>query len=103
MKKTLLILLLLNIFFNNNAFADDKMKIGLDVFTNKAQCGACHALEDSGSEGQVGPSLDALKPKMSQIIYAVTNGIGVMPPWDGILTPEEIEAVAYYVFNSTNK
>jgi mono/diheme cytochrome c family protein len=33
----------------------------------------------------------------------VTNGIGVMPPWGGILTPEEIEAVAYYVFNSTNK
>ena len=39
---------------------------------------------------------------MPQIIDAVTNGIGVMPPWDGILTYAEIEAVAYYVFNSTN-
>jgi len=38
-----------------------------------------------------------------QIITAVTNGIGVMQAWEGILTYEEIEAVAYYVFNSTNK
>jgi hypothetical protein len=28
---------------------------------------------------------------------AVTNGIGVMPAYEGILTPEEIEAVAKYV------
>jgi len=40
---------------------------------------------------------------MPQIISAVTNGIGVMLPWAGILTYEEIEAVAYYIFNSTNK
>jgi mono/diheme cytochrome c family protein len=26
-----------------------------------------------------------------------------MQAWEGILTSEEIEAVAYYVFNSTNK
>jgi len=26
-----------------------------------------------------------------------------MPPWDGILSFEEIEAVAYYVFNSTKE
>jgi mono/diheme cytochrome c family protein len=44
-----------------------------------------------------------LKPKMTQIVSAVTNGIGVMPPWEGILTEKEIEAVAYYIFNSTNK
>jgi mono/diheme cytochrome c family protein len=33
----------------------------------------------------------------------VTNGIGVMQAWEGILTRQEIEAVAHYVFNSTNK
>jgi len=44
-----------------------------------------------------------LKPQIDQIVYAVKNGIGVMPPWDGILTSEEIEAVAYYVFNSTKE
>ena len=44
-----------------------------------------------------------LKPQMKQIVLAVTNGVGVMSAWEGILTEEEIEAIAYYVFNSTNK
>ena len=101
MKKVLLILLVLN--FSSSAFADPKMDLGLEVYNNKAQCGVCHALQVAGSDGQVGPNLDQLKPTMSQIIYAVTNGIGVMQAWEGILTDEEIEAVAYYVFNSTNK
>ena len=101
MKKVLLILLVLNL--SSSAFADPKMDLGLEVYNNKAQCGVCHALQVAGSDGQVGPNLDQLKPTMSQIIYAVTNGIGVMQAWEGILTYEEIEAVAYYVFNSTNK
>ena len=86
-----------------SVFADPKMDLGLDVYNDKAQCGACHTLQAAGSEGQIGPNLDMLKSQMSQIIYAVTNGIGVMQAWEGILTYKEIEAVAYYVFNSTNK
>ena len=101
MKKILLILLVLNL--SSYAFADPKMDLGLEIYNNKAQCGVCHALQAAGSDGQIGPNLDQLKPTMSQIIYAVTNGIGVMQAWEGILTEEEIEAVAYYVFNSTNK
>ena len=42
-------------------------------------------------------------PKISQIISAVTNGIGVMPAFEGMLTSEEIEAVAYFVSTSSNK
>jgi len=79
------------------------MDLGFEVYNNKAQCGICHTLRDSGSEGSIGPNLDKLKPQEFQVINAVANGIGVMPAWEGILTPEEIEAVAYYVFNSTNK
>ena len=101
MKKALLILLVLN--FSSSAFADPKMELGLEVYNNKAQCGVCHTLQTAGSEGQIGPSLDVLKPQMAQIIFAVTNGIGVMQAWEGILTKEEIEAVAYYVFNNTNQ
>ena len=101
MKKTLLILILL--FFTKNSFADEKMTLGLEVYSNKAQCGTCHSLKAAGSDGQIGPNLDMLKPQIGQIISVVTNGIGVMPPWEGILTEEEIEAVAYYIFNSTNK
>ena len=79
------------------------MVLGLDIYNNKAQCGVCHALQSAGSTGTIGPNLDQLKPQMPQIIMAVTNGIGVMQAWEGILTYEEIEAVAYYVFSSTNK
>ena len=87
----------------NSTFADDKMTLGLEVYNKKAMCGTCHALQAAGSEGQIGPNLDYLKPEKSRIIYTVTNGIGVMPAFDGTLTAEEIEAVAYYVFENTNK
>jgi len=101
MKKILLILLVVT--FSSSAFADPKMELGLDVYNNMAQCGVCHTLQAAGSIGDIGPNFDQLKPTMPQIISAVTNGSGVMSPWEGILTYEEIEAVAYYVFNSTNK
>ena len=102
MRKILSILICL-IFSSGLAFADPKMELGLEVYNNKAQCGVCHTLQVAGSAGNIGPNLDQLKPQMSQIIYAVNNGIGVMQAWEGILTKEEIEAVAYYVFNSTNR
>ena len=101
MKKISLILLFLT--FASPVFADDKMVLGLDIYNNKAQCGVCHILQTAGSTGTIGPNLDQLKPQMFQIIAAVTDGIGVMQAWEGILTYEEIEAVAYYVFSSTNK
>ena len=97
------ILFVFFLIFSSSVFANDKMVIGLDVYNNKAQCGVCHTLQSAGSVGNIGPNLDQLKPSMPQIIYAVTNGIGVMQAWEGILTYEEIEAVAHYVFNSTNK
>ena len=101
MKKISLILLFLT--FTSPVFADDKMGLGLDIYNNKAQCGVCHTLQAAGSTGTIGPNLDQLKPQMPQIIAAVTNGIGVMQAWEGILTYEEIEAVSYFVFKSTNK
>ena len=99
MKKIILVLFLL--ISSNPIFADSKMELGLEVYNNKAQCGVCHVLQSAGSEGQIGPNLDQLKPTISRIISVVTNGIGVMQAWESILTYEEIEAVAYYVFNST--
>ena len=80
-----------------------QMELGLEVYNNKAQCGMCHTLQAAGSEGKIGPNLDQLKPLMPQIIVAVTNGIGVMPAFEGILTAEEIDAVSYFVSTSANK
>ncbi len=100
MKKITLSLFL--ILLCRAVFADDKMALGLDVYNNKAQCGVCHTLQAAGSDGQIGPSLDLLKPQLEQVVSAVTNGIGVMQAFEETLTTEEIEAVAHYVFNSTN-
>ena len=38
-----------------------------------------------------------------RVIIAVTNGIGVMPTFEGQLSFLEIEAVAKYVYESTNQ
>ena len=91
------------IFFSKISFADEKMILVLDIYNNKAACGTCHTLQAAESSGDIGPNLDMLKPGIEQIINAVTNGIGVMPSWEDVLTPKEIEAVAYYVFTSTSK
>ena len=101
MKRKFFVLIFL--IFSSSAFADSKMKLGLEVFNNKAQCGMCHTLQSAGSKGQIVTNLDQLKPLMPQVIMAVTNGNGVMPAFEGMLSSEEIDAVAYYVFESTNK
>ena len=91
------------LIFSSPVFADPKMELGLDVYNDKAQCGMCHTLQAAGSEGQIGINLDQLKPLMAQVIAEVTNGNGVMPAFEGMLSSEETDAVAYYVFESTNK
>ena len=101
LKKIILVLFILTL--SSSVIADPKMELGLEVYNNKAQCGVCHTLQAAKSLGDIGPNLDQLNAQISQIVYAVTNGIGTMPPWGGVLTSNEIEAVAYYVFNSTNK
>ena len=101
MKKILLVLFFL--IFSNTTFADPKMELGLEIFNNKAQCRMCHTLQAAGSEGQIGTNLDQLKPLMPQVVSAVTNGIGVMPSFEGMLSSEEIEAVSYFVSTSTNQ
>ena len=80
-----------------------QMELGLEVYNNKAQCGMCHTLQAAGSEGQIGTNLDQLKPSMLQVVSAVTNGISVMPSFEGMLSSEEIEAVSYFVSTSTNQ
>jgi len=97
-----IILFVFFLIFSSSVFADEKMDLGLEVYNNKAQCGVCHVLQAAGSDGQIGPNLDLLKTPEERIIYTVVNGIGVMPAFEDTLTIEEIESVAYYVFNSTN-
>ena len=106
MKKTIyfyLIIILFSNFFLLSLKADPIFDMGKDIFLNKAVCSTCHILADAGSNGQIGPNLNEIRPDKMRIIEVVTNGIGVMPSYQGELTTEQIEAVAYYVFKSTNK
>jgi len=93
-------LLFLLIFFFLPAQSDDMFDLGKDVFLNKAVCSTCHTLADAGSYAQIGPNLNEIRPDKMTIMNAVIHGIGVMPPYEDQLTPEEIEAVAHYVSTS---
>ena len=81
------------------ADADAKMKLGRAVFTKIAepQCGICHTLKDAGTTGTIGANLQELQPDAARVAQAVRNGVGVMPPYAGKLTEEQIKAVAEYV------
>ena len=104
--KIFIVILLFSFPLTINLQADsEKMALGLEVYNNKAACGACHILKAAGSEGNIGPNLDILKPTEEQVKLIVTEGLGVMPAFgeEGLLTSEEIDAVSYYVANSSGK
>ena len=106
MKKNKLFLFITFIFLNLFFLpvkSDPLFDKGKDIFLNIAVCSTCHILADAGSDGQIGPNLDEIKPDKIRIINTVTNGIGVMPAYEGQLSTEEIEAVAHYVSISANQ
>ena len=101
-KFLLTIIYVYSLSFQSSIADDAKMKKGLEIFNEKAGCAGCHALKAAGAEANIGPNLDMIKPDVGRIVIAVTNGIGVMPAYEGILTSEEIEAVSFYVSEKSN-
>ena len=101
MKAKLIILLIFNLLLFNKTFSDEKFDLGKDIFLNAGNCGSCHSLKDANKVGNIGPNLNEIKPDIGRVVSSVTNGIGVMPSFLGILTEEEINAVAYYVSESS--
>ena len=95
-------ILALFILFFQSTRADDLFEKGKEIFLYDGNCATCHTLQNANSNGYIGPNLDEVKPDIMRVIYAVTNGIGGMPAYGGILSVEEIEAVATYVSESTN-
>ena len=102
MKHLNFLLLLIFITFSQNLDADEILDLGKNIFLEKGNCATCHALSDAGSSEDGGPNLKDIKPDIARVVLAVTNGIGVMPAYEGILTSEEIEAVAVYVSEKSN-
>ena len=102
MKHLNFLLLLIFITFSQNLDADEILDLGKNIFLEKGNCAACHTLNDAGSNADIGPNLNLIKPDIGRVVMAVTNGIGVMPAYEGMLSPEEIEAVAFYVSEKSN-
>jgi cbb3-type cytochrome c oxidase subunit III len=69
----------------------------------KAECAGCHTLAAAGATGTVGPNLDQLKPSMAIAVRQVTDGGAVMPPFKGVLSAAQIQAVAKYVSSSAGQ
>ena len=90
------------ILFTQTLCANEILDLGKNIFLEKGNCATCHALNDAGSNADIGPNLNLIKPDVGRVVMAVTNGIGVMPAYEGILTSEEIEAVSVYVSEKSN-
>ena len=92
----LLFFLFVNLFFLP-VKSDSIFEMGKTIFLEQGNCAACHTLADAKSNGEIGPNLNQIKPDITRVISVVTNGIAVMPSYEGVLSTEEIEAVAHYV------
>jgi len=68
-----------------------------------AGCAGCHTLAAAGAKGTTGPNLDQLKPSTSVVAHQVMVGGGLMPAFQGKLSPAQIQAVAKYVSSSAGK
>ena len=75
---------------------------GAAIF-NGAGCAGCHTLAAAGATGTTGPNLDQLKPSTSAVAHQVMVGGGLMPAFQGKLSPAQIQAVAKYVSSSAGK
>jgi cytochrome c6 len=72
------------------------------IFTQT--CGTCHTLKDAGTNGNVGPVLDQVKPDKARVESAIEKGglgSGQMPA--GLLQGKEATAVAEYVSSVAGK
>ena len=84
---------------------------GSEIFVES--CGGCHALEDAGTAGGVGPSLDEVLPGQDAAMIEgsirdpeaeISQGFeaGIMPPFDANQIPEEnLADLIDYLIEST--
>jgi mono/diheme cytochrome c family protein len=78
--------------------ASDINEQGRVLFTSAAQppCAICHTLRDAKATGEIGPSLNEIKPDEDRVRQALQTGIGQMPAFDS-LSDEQKNILAKYV------
>lgn len=75
-------------------FSEQKIKSGAELFARN--CAACHGVRMKNPEG----AFDLLtfpKDQPGRFRNSVGKGKNSMPPWEGLLSPEQIDALWAYV------
>ena len=95
-------LLYLGLMASSAYAADANLEAGRLLFTQGAKpaCAICHTLADAGAAGEIGPSLDELKPDQARVLKALKTGIGQMPAFTS-LTDEQMQVLSRYVSQVT--
>jgi mono/diheme cytochrome c family protein len=60
-------------------------------------CGSCHVFSPAGTSGTTGPNLDETTLSADEAARQIAQGGGGMPPFEGQLTDEQIQALAEYI------
>ena len=94
---------LISMLIFQNVVSDEILIEGKKIFLEKGNCAMCHTFKDAESNGNIGPNLNEIKLDITRVVNVVTNGIGVMPAFQGMLTDTEIEAVAKYVYEKSEQ
>ena len=89
-------------------------KAGKPIFVST--CAVCHTLKAAGALGKIGPNLDKTRLTQAVIVKAITDGGASvmskaavstytthMTPYKGVLSAEQIQNVAAYVYLSTHR
>jgi sulfite dehydrogenase len=86
------------------AASDAAIERGRALFIRDAKppCAVCHSLRDAEAAGEIGPSLDELKPDEDRVRGALQTGVGLMPAFDS-LSEEEKDALARYVAKAAGR
>ena len=89
--------------FLSSAAAANGTDPGRQLFVKDAMppCAICHTLADAGASGNIGPSLDELKPDAPRVIKALKTGIGQMPAYPQ-LSEEQIQTITRYVVRASS-
>ena len=84
------------LYTRNTPTASAGATTGAQVFATSG-CGGCHTLKAAGSNGQIGPNLDELRPTAAAVEAKVETGGGDMPSFRDNLSSAQIQAVASFV------
>ncbi len=83
--------------------AQNIMEDGKKLFLQTAvpACAICHTMKHAGAVGEVGPSLDELKPDATRVEKAIRNGLGQMPA-NKSLSDAQVKLLSKYVASATS-